>query len=193
MDLDVTLWLFLGLALGVGLGFFGNPVNRAKILKGLTKKNYGLLRLTRAGNNVKLFIVDFGKIAADSYVIKLGERDFVVDPDMIVSESGLPCVAFDERDAYPLVQTKTVVDKERSPTALNAVFESFAAVTLMRMLRPLVPKMEKMLLFCLIASAVGAAIALLGLIFVYNDVEGAKQMIFENHQLLANLTTAIRR
>jgi hypothetical protein len=125
--IDLIETLYIGLAGIVGvlaallIGYTRFAGNKAKLLRQITSKNYGVVALRGRGGHTKYYIHDFDKVTFE-YGPTNGRRTFLIKQDVNYDRIGsAPLIYFNIDDANPITFNATG-DKKVAPENLNSIF-----------------------------------------------------------------------
>jgi hypothetical protein len=111
----ISLASLVALVIGVLIGMFMNPLFRAKTLRSLTKKEYGILALvSKDKRSSRLFVVNFNEfvlavagkkwagVGGRIYREDAPEKGFYTNDKMVKYREGVPIVYVDDESLTPL-------------------------------------------------------------------------------------------
>jgi hypothetical protein len=109
MELEIY-WIIIGVSivfmLGAVLAYIQSPINKAKLMRRLRKKNYGVIGLLTKGKSIVYFVQD---LSAPIYKC----RELVLDPQKqnpysVYQSDEVPIMFYYDTDSNPIVLETTV-------------------------------------------------------------------------------------
>ena len=138
--IDLIEWLYIiviflvAVSAAVLAGWTRFPANKAKLLRQLTGKNYGVVVLRGRGGHIQFGMHDFNVIKYD-YGPKDMQKTYLIKQENLDRIGSIPVIYFNIDDAVPITFNPTS-DKKVAPENLNSIFmllkawiESGAALT----------------------------------------------------------------
>lgn len=158
-------FIFLPIGLLVGLLLFSNW--KIKLLRKMTRKNFGIMKFIFPKNIIKPIVVDFdkdiirfkkGTYFIEDSAIKIEKetepaKEIPIKEENLFFEEGIPTIYFDVNDCAPVTFTNEKTEiKYRLPTRISATLDKEIAIEKARAMKAFASK-QNIMLIVLIAMA----------------------------------------
>lgn len=165
--LVIFLWAFVGAVVGFTVSWALAPVNRAFLMRKLTKKNWGLIELAQPGGQVSL-----GVVLRDKPMIAYRGGQYTPDDDSTYYMGSIPVWVFNSKDTHGIsLDVKSPTEKYRDPSAIESMF------MIMKAMYEALANKQAAFLILLVEIAVGLALlGVIGALVNYGGINDVKSL-----------------